>query len=104
MPVLLSVRRCRRIAAVLLLRRAKELVLCVERIAANGVTLAATRAILALVAWRADMRNQTGAAAGFIASLVYLPPGGPNSDVRHTPIAKTARPLFIGFDSGRRLQ
>lgn len=39
--VTLPVRRRRRIAAVLLLRRAKELVLCVERIAANGVAPAA---------------------------------------------------------------
>ena len=53
----LAVRRCQRIAAVFLLRRAKELVLCVERIAANGVALAAARAVLPLVAWRANIEE-----------------------------------------------
>ena len=53
----LLVRRCRRIAAILLLRRAKELVLDVERIAANGVALTAVRAILELVTWRADIEE-----------------------------------------------
>lgn len=55
--VTLPVRRRRRIAAALLLRRAQELVLCVKRIAANGVALAAARAILPLVAWRADIEE-----------------------------------------------
>lgn len=54
---MLPIRRCRRIATVLLLRRAQELVLCVERIAANGVTPATARAILQLVAWRANIQE-----------------------------------------------
>ena len=53
----LLVRRRRGIAAVLLFRRGKELMLCVERIAANGVAPAAARAILPLVAWRADIEE-----------------------------------------------
>jgi hypothetical protein len=53
----LLVRRCRRIAAVLLLRCAKELMLHVERIATNGVALTAVRAILQLVTWRADIEE-----------------------------------------------
>ena len=53
----LPVRRCRRIAAVLLLRGAKKLVLCVKRIATNGVSLAAAWTILPLVAWRANIEE-----------------------------------------------
>src|SRR5436190_23262426 len=53
----LLIGRCRRIAAVLLLCGAKELVLCVERIAANGVTLTTAGAILQLVAGGNDLEK-----------------------------------------------
>jgi hypothetical protein len=73
--VTLPVRRCRRIAAVLLLRRAKELVLCVKRIAANGVALAAARAILPLVAWRANIEEPHSSGSEQLCIAAVFAPG-----------------------------
>ena len=62
----LPVCRRRRIAAVLLLRGAKELVLGVEGIAADGVPPAAARAILRLVVWRADIEEPDWSGSEFL--------------------------------------
>ena len=64
----LPVRRYRRIAAVLLLRRAKELVLCVKRIALNEVALAAAQAVLQLVTRRPDVEKPD--ASSFAMTLI----------------------------------
>jgi len=69
--VALLICRWRRVATVLLLRRAKKLVLCVERIATNGVALATAWAILPLVAWGADIEepNFSGSEQFWIAGV-----------------------------------
>src|SRR6185295_15165195 len=71
----LAIRRRRRIAAELLLRRTQELVVGIERVLAHEFALSAARAVLPLVAGRADV-EEPGRRRGELLRIVGVLPAG----------------------------